>query len=310
MTLSPMKSLPSGDGADTGDAATMPHVSAIHAAKEAALAAAKAQCEEQLIRRDFQGAYATIVESVKDAVGLYGKASLHLVPHYLCMAEVGLELSHMNQVEEVLALCIWNIVKSTEEDAANESKTLSHRALVCKFYGRYHSECEHFDEAIKQAANGAYYASLVHGPEHIVTSTLYYTLGAIFQKNFRTEEALGMFDKVVEIWYKHLAAATTSQRNQDDGFLSLEAKQSNVIERIHHEGAAILVHVLDTRGKILGETHIATGEVQYTMGLLRLYMGDMGAAKQAILKALSIYTDALGSLHPSTVDVQSVLDQF
>ncbi|ETW04224.1 hypothetical protein H310_04562 [Aphanomyces invadans] len=296
MTVSPTK-----HGQGGGDASSA-HGSAIQTSKEIALEAAKTRCESHMIAKDFQRAYATIVECIKDAVGVYGKSSLQLVPYYLCMAEVGLELSHMNQVEEVLALCTWNIVKAAEDDAANEPKTLVHRAVVCKLFGRYHCECEQFDEAVKQAANGAYYAALVHGPEDIRTSTLYFTLGAIFQKMFRTEEALGMYDKVVEIWYKHLAVVTRRSRpshDDDDGdshdhvATASPGSPSPQSERIYHEGNAMLAQVLTTRAKILGEAHIATGEVQYTVGLLRLYMNDKDLAKAAIDKALAIYTDAL-----------------
>ncbi|RHY77554.1 hypothetical protein DYB30_011377 [Aphanomyces astaci] len=274
MTVSPTKH---NQELTTASSSGPVHASVLQSGNEAALVSAKARCESQMIAKDFQGAYATIVECIKDAVGVYGKSALSLVPYYLCMAEVGLELSHMNQVEEVLALCIWNIVKAAEDDAANEPKTLVHRAVVCKLFGRYHCECEQFDEAVKQAANGAYYASVIHGPEHIQTSTLYFTLGAIFQKMFRTEEALGMYDKVVEIWYKHLAAATRRQRgshddDDDDGGRDVVGASNGTIhpgpssalpahaakdtasphtERIYHEGLAMLKQVLSTRAKAI-----------------------------------------------------------
>ncbi|OQR94701.1 hypothetical protein ACHHYP_00989 [Achlya hypogyna] len=280
--------------------------------KEAGIRAAQLKCESQLMARDFHAAYTTIVACVQDAVAIYGKHGLPLVPYYLLMAEVGLELGHLKQVEEVLALSIWNIVKSAEDMGEGETHpgTLMYRALVCKFYGRFHCEAENFDEALKQAANGAYYASLVHGPEHVRTSALYFTLGTTFQRMFRTEHALGMFDKIVEIWYKYLAAATRPPSPSLDAKAAPVAEVDGTLERLHHEGASMLLHIFDTRAKVLGAAHIATGEVQYTMGLLRLHMGQRSEAKGFLDQALVIYTDALGSLHPSTIDVQSVVDQL
>ncbi|CAK4651823.1 unnamed protein product [Aphanomyces euteiches] len=244
VTKSPLKS-PTRSSDHTGASSS----SASQAAKESALLATKARCEEQMIARDYQAAYATIVDGVRDAVELYGKSALAMVPYYLCMAEVGLELSHMNQVEEVLALSVWNLVRASEEDAANEIHTLGHRARVCKMYGRYHSECEHFDEAVKQAANGVYYSSLIHGPEHIETSTLYFTLGVIFQKMFRTEEALGMFDKVVEIWYKHLMSIS-NQASSDENVERDRVATPPIEDKLCHEGITILAHVYETRAKV------------------------------------------------------------
>ncbi|KDO22740.1 hypothetical protein SPRG_12167 [Saprolegnia parasitica CBS 223.65] len=280
-------------------------------AREASLKAARRRCETQLMGRDVHTAYANIVATVQDAVGVYGKHGLAIVPYYLLMAEVGLELGHLKQVEEVLALSIWSLVRSAEESSANEGEThpgtLLQRAAVCKLYGRFHAEAENYDEALKQAANGAYYASLVHGPEHILTSTLYYTLGCIFQRMFKTEQALGLFDKLVEIWYKYLANRPPSAESKDRGHDDDDDALAH--ERLLHEGNAMLLHILDTRAKVLGAGHIATGEVEYTMGLLKLHMGCRSDAKGFLDQALSIYTDALGSLHPSTIDVQSVIDQ-
>mmetsp|Transcript_767 Transcript_767/g.1174 ORF Transcript_767/g.1174 Transcript_767/m.1174 type:complete len:92 (-) Transcript_767:989-1264(-) len=66
--------------------------------------------------------------------------------------------------------------------------------------------------------------------------------------------------------------------------------------------------ILNTRDKILGENHIATGEAHYTLGLLRLLMGrEVEHAQANIGAAFKVYTAHLGREHPSTVDVYELL---
>ncbi|OQR86169.1 hypothetical protein THRCLA_22978 [Thraustotheca clavata] len=286
---------------------------ALHAAKVKALVDAQNICDNQVIVRDFNGAYITITDAVKDGVALYGKNALDVVPLYLLMSEIGLELSHLKQVEEILALCIWNIVKAAEAlpEGENHPKVLEYRAQVCKWFSLLHAETENYEEAIKQAANGAYYASLLHGPEHIQTSVLYYALGTTFQRMFHTEHALGLYDKIVEIWYKHLIEmnAQITQPSTEENTNQLNNIKV-VSKRLLHEGETMLLQILDTRTKVLGAAHIATGEVLYTLGLLRIHLGQRTEAESCMIQALTIYSDALGALHPSTVDVQNVVNQL
>ena len=76
------------------------------------------------------------------------------------------------------------------------------------------------------------------------------------------------------------------------------------------EGMDMLNHILATRVKLLGETHIATGEAKYTLGLMYLFMGAREQARECVAAACDIYSKHLGPDHPSTRDVAEVLQQL
>jgi len=58
------------------------------------------------------------------------------------------------------------------------------------------------DDALRQLADDVYYSSLMVGRKHIDTSGGYFQLGNVFYSMNKVENALAMYDKVVDIWYK------------------------------------------------------------------------------------------------------------
>jgi hypothetical protein len=76
------------------------------------------------------------------------------------------------------------------------------------------------------------------------------------------------------------------------------------------EGMDMLSRILQTRIKLLGDNHIATGEVKYTVGLLLLFLGDKQSANQYVNEASIIYKEKLGDGHPSTIDVVGVAESI
>jgi len=110
---------------------------------------------------------------------------------------------------------------------------------------------------------------------------------------------LAFYDKVVDIWYKFVAAARTDAELAD----TLSASQLS-------EGVDMITYILQTRAKLLGINHIATGEARYTLGLLHVIRGDISEARECISGACDIYGKHLGSEHPSTRDILNVLLQI
>ena len=115
----------------------------------------------------------------------------------------------------------------------------------------------------------------------------------------RIENALAFYDKVVDIWYKFLASV------RNDAELADTLTESQL-----QEGMDMLNFILQTRAKLLGQPHIATGEAKYTLGLLYLFMENKPAAHECISAACDIYTKHLGPEHPSTRDVLEVLQHL
>ena len=62
------------------------------------------------------------------------------------------------------------------------------------------SHSVHRAHPLLPAAPFRYYSSLMVGPEHIDTSGGYFQLGNVFYSMNKIENALAMYDKVVDIW--------------------------------------------------------------------------------------------------------------
>ncbi|KAJ1448005.1 hypothetical protein M885DRAFT_540677 [Pelagophyceae sp. CCMP2097] len=223
---------------------------------------------------------------------LEGEASVEMVPPYLQLAEANLGLGRFAQAEELLSRANWSILKNP--DCSNALRAQLHRN-----FGKLYSAQGKLDAALSELAQGIYCSSLQVGPEHIDTAAGYFCAAAVFYAQHRIENALAFYDKVVDIWYKFLA----SIRNDADLAATLGEAQL-------HEAMDMLDHVLQTRTKLLGDGHIATGEAKYTLGLLNLFAGNEDAAREHVQAACATYIKHLGPDHPSTRDIQEVLSQL
>ena len=106
--------------------------------------------------------------------------------------------------------------------------------------------------------------------------------GSCLSPQREVEHALALFDKVVDCWYKYLLGTG------DEGMGMSEAQLQ--------EARGMLQFVADRREKFLGERHIATGEVQYTLALLLIGMNSEHETSLSYVKnALSIYKEQLVS---------------
>jgi tetratricopeptide (TPR) repeat protein len=114
----------------------------------------------------------------------------------------------------------------------------------------------------------------------------------------KIESALAMYDKVVDIWYRCLAA------------LLAKDAANPLSEAKGHAGVEMLKVILQRREECAGETYIATGEAHYILGLLLQYCGDPKSAQKHIRTALGIYENQLGPEHHSTKDVARSLVQI
>ena len=72
----------------------------------------------------------------------------------------------------------------------------------------------------------------------------------------------------------------------------------------------MLTFILSTRGKLLGPSHIATGEAKFSLGLLHMLLGDQPAALDCVSFSAEVYSKHLGPEHPSTRDVMSTLQEL
>jgi tetratricopeptide (TPR) repeat protein len=154
----------------------------------------------------------------------------------------------------------------------------------------------------------------------------YFRLGDTFLALGNVEVALDFYDKVVDIWYKYLtklySVQSSTNKIETKGILSLavpnkpdtkaiEETDMNFGESLTEEeiadGRSQLAQILDNRRRILGNRHIAIGEVQYTLGLFEyLILNSDNAASTFTLAALEAYESNYGFDHLSTKHVAAV----
>lgn len=220
---------------------------------------------------------------------LYGDGAMEMIPPLLLLAEANLGLGRFQQADEFLSLANWSVLK-------NPNCTNATRSQLHRNFGKLYSAQGKLNEALAELAKDIYCSSNEFGPEHINTSSGYYYMASIFYTQHRIENALAFYDKVVDIWYKFLASA----RRDSTLLSSLTTTQLT-------EAKDMLNFVLQTRGKLLGVQHIATGEVRFTLGLLHLGRGEVEKARDYVSTAAEVYSKHLGPEHASTRDVFGLL---
>eukprot|EP00644_Phytophthora_capsici_P007351 jgi/Phyca11/112146/e_gw1.21.238.1 len=298
----------------------------------------RCESEELSFQRQLKPAHGKAVTALKLATEVYGKNSVRLVPFYLVLVDISLRERQLKPAEEILSQVNWLLVKKRdpasgilqiEASLTNLPEEMKNLFVIRmnKLYSLLHLEYGVYSEGLQRAAHGAYHCSLLFGPDHLYTSELYFCLGLIFhrmqraavrqqqtqpqqeaqqqqrdlqQRNQQNDSALAMLDKVVDIWYRFL-----TNPPEDTAAWMLEHQRLRV-----QEASTMLQQIVTIRQNLLGAKHVASGEVLYTLGLLFLFLGDHTQAKAFVKQALDIYVDALGSEHPSTVDVVGVLRQL
>lgn len=271
-------------------------------------------------------AFPAAIQALKFTKEVDGEKSVAMVEPYLQLSQAALGLKELNKAEEYLALARWIVLNN--RDCSDIVKS---RLYMLK--GRVSTALGNFDAAKPDLSDAIYHASRCYGAESIVSSIGYFRLGDIFLAQGNVECALAFFDKVVDIWYKYLSELHRADKTAG-GDVPLLDDQSGIIseqsasKKINlgagtqpepvtnqqltdenlAEGRNQLEMVFEHRRRLLGNGHIATGEVQYTLGLFEFFLlFNETAAEGFILSALRSYEMQLGPSHPSTKHVNSML---
>ena len=228
--------------------------------KRALIDLTKTEAANLLARGQFALSIPGALQAMKLTKDVHGDNSIELVPTYLLLAEANLGLKRYKSAEEFLSLANWSVLQNPE--CSNRIRSQLHRNFG-KLYGVQGKHAE----ALQQLSHDVYYASLEVGPEHVDTAGGYYNMAKIFYTQNQIENALAFYDKVVDVWYKFLASV---RNNSEDIDVLGEAQISEALD--------MLTKILKTREKFLGDSHIATGEAHYTLGLLNLFVGESAPA--------------------------------
>jgi len=222
-------------------------------------------------------------------------------------------MKQLNKAEEYLALARWIVLNSP-------NCTDKIRWKLYSLKGRVGTAQGNFDLAKQDYAQAIYFASNCYGAESIATSLGFYRLGDVFLAQGNVECSLAYFDKVVDIWYKYLCEL--QQGGADNHAFHKNTLQQNITaERMSAitaeqlteenlvEGRSHLEAIFEHRKRMLGNGHIATGEVQYTLGLFEfLLLSNETMAESFIVAALQSYEMQLGPTHSSTKHVSNMLE--
>jgi len=248
------------------------------------------EAARHLVKGNFELAVPAASYALRFTTSIYGEGRVELVPAYLLLAEANLGLLKYRQAEEFLTLANWAVLKTP-----NCSNAL--RSQLRRNFGRLYASQGKYYEALRQLADDVYYSSLMVGPEHIDTSGGYFQLGNVFYSMNKIENALAVYDKVVDIWYK-----CVTQLLSPEG-----AALPPLGDAKGAEGVEVLMQIRKRREECVGMGNIATGESNYILGLLLQYLGQLPKAAEHMRLALAIYEKQLGLDHRSTKDVAASL---
>ncbi len=262
-------------------------------------------------------AYPAAIQALKFCKEIDGERSLTLVEPYLQLSQAVLGMKQLNKAEEYLASARWIVLNNEDCSDRIRSRLFSLKGRVCTAQGNFDSAKEDYAQAI-------YYASKCYGAESIVTSIGFFRIGDVFLAQGNMEAALAYFDKVVDIWYKFLCELQQGNGDTNDRGINVSVKLANLpnirsdklsaltaeqlTEENLMEGRTQLETIFEHRKRLLGNGHIATGEIQYTLGLFEfLLLSNESAAETFMIAALQSYEMQLGQAHTSTQHVQSML---
>jgi tetratricopeptide (TPR) repeat protein len=259
----------------------------------------------------YQLAFPAAIQALKFSTEIDGDRALSLVEPYLHLSQAALGMRQLNKAEEFLALARWIVLN--HDDCSDKI-----RSRLYTLKGRVGTAEGNFEGAKEDYAQAIYYGSKCYGAESIVTSLGFYRLGDVFLAQGNMECALAFFDKVVDIWYKYLCEL--QQGNAVEGKPTLTGKNVIFSEKMSPitaeqlteenlvEGRNQLEAVFEHRKRLLGNGHIATGEIQYTLGLFEfLLLSNESVAETFMLAALQSYEMQLGPAHSSTKHVANML---
>ena len=258
---------------------------------------------KHIANHDFELAHHAAQYALRFATEHYGSGRIELVPAYLCLADAHLGLQQFAKAEEFLTHANWSVLKTEDSNYALHSRLRRVLGKLFASQGRY-------DEALQQLAEDVYYTSLAVGPENIDTAYGYFQLAAVFHAMDRVDDALAMYDKVTELWFRCLYAVSQSESEFKTGDEAdfFKDNRKTLSESRTAAGMEMLSEVVLRRETHMGLAHISTAEARYVIGLLQFYCMSFDEARSSLSFAYEMYVESLGDGHSSTQEVLAALD--
>lgn len=254
-----------------------------------------------IIRDKAEEANRHMFDLLQKVKGDFDEAAVELLPAYFILAEANVIMGgqRLKKAEQLLIAAYWNLLKYTSDDnkasgvdGAMSKEVARYRASLHKTFGRLFTAQDRLNDAIKELAQGIYLECLEHGPESIQLCSSYYYLASIFHKQGKKEETKSFYQKIVEIWKKHILENEFS-----------EEEQTRDYQIYFEEAKEHLKHILGFFEVEYGPEHTLTAEWDVAFALVMLRMGNDVTAGEFLEKAYYILMNSLGEFDPKTKEV-------
>ncbi|KPA86536.1 hypothetical protein ABB37_00679 [Leptomonas pyrrhocoris] len=292
----------------------------IGAAIAALLNKAQEGCRLLLLEGDAEAAEKAGVKVLRLRERFYKPNHIELIPAYLHLARTKQFLELYGDAEDMLSLAQYIMLKHPND------VTVTMKADLHQAFGLLYATDGKLEAAVKQLSCATYYLSLLHGPQHVLTTFSYFDLGNVFAAKASMESAMSMYDAVKEIWYTHLIAAL-------DDVVARRAEMQSQLKYSDHEREAELRHacyatahafgrenMMDASKMLHGicriqeerfqQEHPSPVRAQFVLGLFLLWMEDEEEAQRYLSTARKGLQRFYGPRHPIVCEIEEWCDKF
>ncbi|KAG8340824.1 putative Tetratricopeptide repeat [Trypanosoma vivax] len=300
-----------------------------------ALAARSAHCDQvgavvvQLLNRAQDESRRLLVEGNGEAAAetgvkvlrlkekFYGKKNIRLVPAYFHLARTHQFLGRFGNAEEMLSLSQLIILQNPNDaDAAV-------KAELHQTFGLLYATDNKLEAAVKHLACATYYMSVLNGPEHVLTTFVYFDLANVFATKANMESAMALYDTVKSIWVKHLRhvlkqivedamTAKLVKRYDDDDVEKLDGYES--ARSFGMENLAdvykMLQGILTIQRERLTDSHPTTAAARFVFGLYLIWVSNNEGAAEHLRIARAVSQKFYGEKHPVVQEIEEWCEWF
>lgn len=255
------------------------------------------EAERLLKDGDLEKAFTAALKCLTLKQSFFGSKSLELVSVYFRLAKATQSLQNFQQAQEFLSMANWSIIQNPECDD-------NLRAELFQTYGILYANQKNFPKSLHYLAKSVYYNSLVHGPEHIITSFDYFNMGNVLASAGKHTQANDFHVRVLDIWYNHLHHCLVGDQ-------SVRPTNPEDLSRDKlYDASKILERLLENMEDRYGEQQIAVGKAHLVSGLFFKWTGNEMAAQKALNHALEIYQFASGAESVTTKEIEEIIKQL
>jgi tetratricopeptide (TPR) repeat protein len=292
----------------------------IGAAIAALLNKAQEGCRELLLKGDTEGAEKAGVKVLRLRERFYKPNHVELIPAYLHLARTKQFLELYGDAEDMLSLAQYIMLKHPND------VTVTMKADLHQAFGLLYAMDDKLEAAVQQLSCATYYLSLLHGPQHVLTTFSYFDLGNVFAAKASMESAMSMYDAVKEIWYLHLTAALDdvvarriemqSQLKYSDHEQEEELRQAcyataHAFGKENMADASKMLHgICRIQEERFQQAHPSPVRAQFVLGMFLLWTEDEEEAQHYLSAARSGSQRFYGPRHPVVQEIEEWCGRF